>query len=98
MNKSKEVLNVTVKVSELYKVGKALTSSELYIGHETDNGEEWFDLISESKGVVCMDGEECEVVKIDNDGKVLLRNNEGETETEFVLSEREFYVATGYTI
>ena len=96
MNKFKEVLNVTVKVSELYKVGKALASSELYIEHESDNDNEWFDLISESKGVVCMDGEECEIISfVDNEGVVFLNKN-GEKDMQFTLYGQEVLIATGY--
>lgn len=71
-----------------YKYGENLTHCTI---STEDDG--YFDLQTLGVGTVCMDGEECEVVK--NDGfDVTLVNREGESDYEFLLTKEEFEVAS----
>ena len=90
LTKKKEVC---VSLQSLYETGKELSDTTTYIQKDTDGELEWFDLHSKLGGVLCMDGEECEIVSIDNDFVTLL-NREGDENTEFIFSKDEFEIAT----
>lgn len=95
MKNKKEILTVCVSVEELFSTGRELKDRDLFIEHEKDDEQEWFDLKSTGSGIMCMDGESCEVVEIYENYDVLLKNTDGESVKEFMLSEEEFKISTG---
>lgn len=90
LTKTKEVC---VSLKSLYETGKELSDTAIFIQKDTDGELEWFDLHSRFGGILCMDGEVCEIVSIDN-GLVTLLNKDGEEENEFTLNIEEFEMAT----
>lgn len=53
----------------------------------------YYDLLTVESGIVCMDGEECEILS-SNDEVVELSNSNGEQTTTFKLTKEEYKVAT----
>ena len=83
---------VCVSVQALYnEYGEDLTYNEIEVSDSTTHGK-YYDLYADS-GLVCMDGEECEVIARTNNS-ILLANRNGEVDTHFELSSEEFERAT----
>lgn len=81
-------MKVTVSVKELYESN--IVTEEVYIDTENnDNGEiGYWDLYNDKYGLVCMDGETCEIISID-ENSITLKNEDGENATKFVLTFEE---------
>lgn len=82
--------NVCVSVAQLYEqYGDSLVYCDIEV--EKDGYEQYYDIID--NGVVCMDGEVCEVISED-EYRVELLNCNGEVYRKFTLTREEFEVAT----
>lgn len=81
-------MKVTVSVKELYESN--IVTENVYIDTENnDNGEiGYWDLYNNKYGLVCMDGETCEIISV-NEDSIILKNEDGENDTEFVLTFKE---------
>lgn len=79
---------VTVSVKMLYESN--IITENVYIDTESDETGHlgYFDLYTDKDGLVCMDGETCEVVSVHEDC-ITLKNEDGERVTEFVLTFEE---------
>lgn len=53
----------------------------------------YYDLRDKWNNLVCMDGEDCELVNVRYGGEHVFHNYNGELVTEFTLTLEEFYVA-----
>ena len=79
---------VCLSIERLYeKYGESLTHCTI-----STKDEGYFDLRTIEAGIVCMDGEECEVLKDDEFGITLI-NRDGEADCEFKLTKEEFEIA-----
>ena len=96
-----EKITVSISLKALYDNG-IKGWGEYYIETEPSNEDEidepgeaeeygYYDLY-DNNGVVCMDGEDCEIVNIDED-EVLLCNRDGEKEKLFTMSKETFEIA-----
>lgn len=63
-----------------------------HIEHTPDGDNDYYDLHSGSY-LVCMDGEQCQII-LQNEDIVELSNTDGEAEKTFRLTAQEFAVAT----
>lgn len=84
-------MNVTVSCNELYEKIQAGLLYNITIKAQYDKKEDsaYFDLYNEHNELACMDGETCEIVNIDQNGFVTLKNADGESEKLFTLSPYE---------
>lgn len=85
---------VCVSVKTLYeRYGKNIVNGEIEcspVGQENPTCD-YYNLYDRYGQIVCMDGEECEIVDDTND--VLLLNRDGEFDVTFTLTKEEFAVA-----
>jgi len=81
---------ITVSLETLYSIfGRNLKYGVIEHGYQKETDTHYYDLETTSAGIVCMDGEECEVLQILDD-RVLLANKAGEEETLFHFSMDEY--------
>ena len=81
-------MSVTVSVKELYESN--VITENVYIDTKNDeNGNiGYWDLYTDKDGLVCMDGETCEIISV-NEDSITLKNEDGEKDMEFVLTFTE---------
>lgn len=81
-----------ISIEALYnKFGSALEFCNIKT-IQTNDKSKYFDLFT-NVGLVCMDGESCNIISNDGD-VVVLSNEEGEIDYNFMLTIEEFNVAT----
>lgn len=80
--------SVTVSVKALYESN--IIAENVFIDTEDDeNGNtSYWDMYTHKDGLVCMDGETCEIVSV-NDNSITLKNEDGEKDVEFILTFAE---------
>lgn len=87
--KWKAGMSVTVSCKELYEKCKEPHSIEIEVQQNESGEDAYWDLYNVGNELACMDGETCEVVSVDKDGFVTLKNDDGESEKLFTLSPEE---------
>jgi len=96
---------VNLSVKSLYlqygtRLASPLGALQIMVRTEKENfwGEAhtniYYDLLDDRGQLLCMDGEQVEVIRQDEKGNVLLRSFMGETDMEFWLMPQAFRVAT----
>lgn len=82
-------MKVAVSCKELYEKCNNSHSIEIEVQQDENGNDAYWDLYNADKELACMDGETCEVISIDQDGFVTLKNNDGESGKLFTLSPDE---------
>lgn len=73
---------------------------ELNCGYEIEHSSEeetntdYYDLIDNYGHIVCMDGENCQVIYEEDKDRYKLINRDGEVDTEFYMTKEELLIAT----
>lgn len=86
---------VCISIKLLYnEFGENLTFCKIKFTPKGEENEhcEYYDLQDNNGNILCMDGEECEI--LDSSNNVVLKNLNGEISTEFILSNKEYLIAT----
>ena len=83
-----EGMTICIDVHSLYNEFRGETESNTI---NVDGN--YYDLETIGQGVVCMDGEEVEIIQV-NENDCLLKNDNSEISTIFMLTNEELKVAT----
>lgn len=77
---------VCISIKSLYQE-KGMCLNYCQIEHSSEDGGDYYDLVDSSGTILCMDGEECDVIST-NEGSIELCNIN--SATHFQLSKNEF--------